>query len=97
MSVYLDNAMIQWRGKTWSHLYADTLAELLTFGDLIGLKRSWLQHPDGQRGLPHYDVTGVMRDRCVTEGAILVEGGDGTYIRLRRSQVAGQYDMSGAA
>lgn len=96
MSVYLDDAMIRWRGKTWSHLYADTLAELLAFGDLVGLKRSWLQHSDGERGLPHYDVTGVMRDSCVTEGATLVSGGDGTYMRLRQALGRGEYDLAAA-
>lgn len=91
VSVYLDDAMILWRGRRWSHLYADTLAELIAFGDRVGLKREWLQNPDGKTGLPHYDVTGVMRDRCMFKGAVLVEGGDGTYRRLRRALHAGEY------
>lgn len=96
MSVYLDNASIMWRGKGWSHLYADSLAELETFARRVGLRPEWLQYPRGVEGLPHYDVTGTVRDRCVFEGAVLVEGGDGTYRRLRRQQIAGEYPMEAA-
>jgi len=103
MSVYVDDANISWRGKRWCHLYADSLAELVEFGDRIGLKREWLQNPDGtsertgQTALPHYDVTGQMLDNAVTHGAILVAGGDGTYRRLRRALSAGDYPMEVAA
>jgi hypothetical protein len=99
VSVYVDDSNILWRGKRWCHLYADTLAELVQFGDQIGLKRPWLQNPDGtsartgQGALPHYDVTGQMLDKAVTNGAILVTGGDGTYRRLRRALTAGEYPM----
>ena len=95
--VYLDDANIAWRGKRWCHLYADSLAALVAFGDRIGLKRSWLQNPDGSTGLPHYDVTGQMFDKAVAEGAILITGGDGTYRRLRRALSAGEYPMEVAA
>lgn len=94
--VYLDDANIAWRGKRWCHLYADSLAALLDFGDRIGLKREWLQNPTGD-GLPHYDVTGQMLDRAVAEGAILVTGGDGTYRRLRQALGRGEYPMEVAA
>jgi len=91
--VYVDDSRILWRGKRWSHLYAESLAELLAFGDRIGLKRSWLQNPTGESGLPHFDVTGVMRERAVEAGAIEVTGGDGTYTRLRRALTHGDYPM----
>lgn len=103
MAVYLDDASIAWRGKRWSHLYADSLAELVQFGDRIGLKRSWLQNPNGtsdrtgQSALPHFDVTGQMLDKAVTSGAILVTGGDGTYRRLRQLLNRGDYPMEVAA
>ncbi len=89
MSVYLDDAMIPWRGKRWCHLYADTLAELLEFADGIALKRSWLQNGDGH-GLPHFDVTGSKLDAAVMAGAVHVTPGDGTYRRLRREQTAAE-------
>jgi hypothetical protein len=94
VSVYLDNANVRWRGKRWCHLYADTLPELEAFARRIGLKPEWLQHPDGTDGLPHYDVTGQLRDKAEASGATLVTGGDGTYRRLRRALGAGEYVLA---
>lgn len=91
--VYLDDSRIEWRGRKWSHLYAESLAELLAFADKIGLKREWLQNGDGKDGFPHFDVTGVMRERAARSGAIQVSGSDGTYARLRRSLGQGTYPM----
>jgi len=93
VTVYLDSSNILWRGKRWCHLYADSLDELLAFGDRVGLRRSWLQHPEGERGLPHYDVTGSVLARCVAEGAVRVDAGDGTYRRLRQALTRGEYPM----
>ena len=93
MTVYLDDAQILWRGKRWCHLYADSLPELLAFGDRVGLKRSWLQHPDGEQGLPHYDVTGSVLARCVLLGAQRVTNGDGNYRRLRQALGRGEYAL----
>ena len=93
MTVYLDDAQILWRGKRWCHLYADSLPELLAFGDRVGLKRSWLQHPDGERGLPHYDVTGSVLARCVLLGAQRITSGDGNYRRLRQALGRGEYAL----
>ncbi len=44
-------------GKTWCHLFADTLDELHAAARMLGLKRSWFQcQPTGRH--PHYDLTG---------------------------------------
>lgn len=94
MTVYLDDAAILWRGKRWSHLYADSLAELLAFADRVGLRRSWLQNADGTKGLPHFDVTGSRRVACEQAGAVAVTSGDGNYTRLRRALTHGQYPLS---
>jgi hypothetical protein len=75
-------------------MYADSLAELETFAARVGLKPSWLQNGDGQRGLPHYDVTGSMLDRAIQCGALRVDKRDGNYVRLRRAQVKGEYPMA---
>ena len=94
VSVYLDNSRILWRGKRWSHLYADSLAELEAFARQVGLSPSWLQHPTGENGLPHYDVTGTMQARCEALGAVAVTSGDGNYRRLRRALTHGEYDLA---
>jgi hypothetical protein len=95
MSVYVDDAMVAWRGKRWCHLYADSLPELESFARKVGLRPDWLQYPDGKDGLPHYDVTGSVLRACKLRGAIPVTGGDGTYRRLRRALGSGKYILAG--
>lgn len=68
MAVYVDNEQIEWRGKLWCHLVADTLDELHAFAARIGLRRSWFQ---AQASFPHYDVTTDVRDRALRTGAIV--------------------------
>lgn len=66
MTVYVDNERIQWRGKLWCHLVADSLDELHEFAAALGLRRSWFQ---GKASHPHYDVTTTVRDRALQLGA----------------------------
>ena len=79
MTVYVDAARIPAnvpnggrvvRG-TWSHMTADTRAELDAMADRIGLKRQWIQYP----GTPkeHYDVTESRRAAAVAAGAVEVD------------------------
>jgi hypothetical protein len=93
MSVYLDTADIVWRGKTWCHLYADSLPELEAFARQIGLPPDWLQYPNGDGGFPHYDVAGHYLTKCRNAGAQHVEPGDGTYRRLRKALARGEYAL----
>ena len=37
MAVYVDNLRIPWRGKEWCHLLADSLDELHSFAEKLGL------------------------------------------------------------
>jgi hypothetical protein len=75
MAVYVDDMNLRAdvpnghtvvRGK-WSHLFADTEAELRAFAKKIGLKETWIQHP----GEPHvhFDVVGRVRQRAIAAGA----------------------------
>ncbi len=66
MSVYVDNECIQWRGKLWCHLVADSLDELHQFASNLGLRRSWFQD---KASYPHYDVTTTVRARALKLGA----------------------------
>jgi hypothetical protein len=93
MPVYVDDAMIRWRGARWCHLYADSLPELEKFARKIGLNPNWLQHRDGKDGLPHYDVARSYRGKAIAAGAVEVTGGDGNYVRLRRALGRGEYDL----
>lgn len=67
MAVYVDNERIEWRGRLWCHLVADSLDELHAFAARIGLRRSWFQ---AHAAFPHYDVTIDVRERALRIGAV---------------------------
>lgn len=69
MSVYVDDAIVPWRGERWAHLMADTLAELHAFAALLGVPRRAFQ--DRASGA-HYDVTAGMRMRALELGAVAI-------------------------
>ena len=69
MPVYVDNARIQWRGMLMSHLYADSLDELLRMVDRIGVARKWLQKPP-KASWVHYDISEGKRRLAIVYGAI---------------------------
>lgn len=66
MAVYVDAEGISWRGRSWSHLVADSLDELHAFAARLGLQRSWFQ---SKTRYPHYDVTESVRTRALAMGA----------------------------
>ena len=70
MTVYVDSEHIQWRGRTWCHLVADSTAELHAFAQRLGLKAEWFQ---SQSVYPHYDVTSSMQQRALHLGAHLAD------------------------
>jgi hypothetical protein len=67
MTVYVDSEEIQWRGRSWCHLVADSLQELHNFAARLGLQRRWFQ---GRSFYPHYDVTVAVRTRALRIGAV---------------------------
>lgn len=67
MAVYVDNERIEWRGKLWCHLVADSLDELHAFAARIGLRKSWFQD---RASFPHYDVTVDVREKALLCGAL---------------------------
>ncbi len=64
MAVYVDDARIRWRGRRWSHLVAETPAELHAAAQALGIPRIAAQ--DRGRTL-HYDLPDEARDRAITE------------------------------
>jgi Protein of unknown function (DUF4031) len=62
MAVFVDDARIPWRGQRWSHLIADTAAELHDAAAQLGLRREWAQ--DKGRTL-HYDLPERLRERAI--------------------------------
>ena len=67
MTVYVDSEEIQWRGRSWCHLVADSLDELHAFAAQLGLQRRWFQEGSYY---PHYDVTVSIRNRALRIGAV---------------------------
>ena len=69
MTVYVDDAVMPWRGQRWAHLMADTLEELHDFAAQLGIPRRAFQ--DKTSGA-HYDVTAELRERAIALGAVPV-------------------------
>ena len=67
MTVYVDNECMEWRGKLWCHLVAESLDELHRFAARLGLRRNWFQD---KASYPHYDVTTTVRQRALRLGAL---------------------------
>lgn len=67
MAVYVDNARITSRGKLWFHLVADSLTELHSFANALGLQRRWFQL---NASYPHYDITEENRFLAISMGAL---------------------------
>lgn len=79
MTLYVDDMKVAARpagyqgrpGARWSHMFADTPAELLAAADALGLRRSWIQHPGTHR--EHFDVTNSVRERALHDlGAVSI-------------------------
>ncbi|NGY05617.1 DUF4031 domain-containing protein [Solimonas terrae] len=66
MTVYVDDAAWEWRGRLWCHLLADSLGELHRFARRLGLKAEWYQW---HTKYPHYDITDTMRAKALALGA----------------------------
>jgi len=79
MTAYVDNVRVEWRGKLWCHLVADSLEELHTFAIRLGLKRHWFQE---NASYPHYDVTLETRTKAIELGAL--HGNRATIISCAR-------------
>ena len=69
MSVYVDDAVMFWRGQRWAHLMADTLAELHAMAVALGIPRRAFQ--DKTSGA-HYDVPAALRQDAIALGAIAI-------------------------
>ena len=66
MTVYVDDSRLSWRGRSWCHLVADSVAELHAFAAQLGLRKEWFQY---RTMYPHYDVTVSVQQRAVALGA----------------------------
>lgn len=82
MTVYVDDAIWYWLGSRWCHLLADDIDELHCFAARLGIHRLSYQGPP-KTSAPHYDITGLERDRAVRLGAVAC--GRDEMVRVLRS------------
>lgn len=66
MTVFVDDARLEFRGMRMSHLMADDLDELHAFAARLGLRREWFQ----DKSVPHYDVSDSKREQALQLGAV---------------------------
>jgi len=71
MPVYVDPLFKTLKSKKWRHdeachLIGDSLEELHSFAEKIGLKHCWFQP---RRKGPHYDLTANVRRKAISSGA----------------------------
>ncbi len=89
MSVYVDNARLEWRGMKMSHLQADSDEELHVFAARLGLRRGWHQ-PGSRPEASHYDVSDSVRLRAIKLGAIEETVGEGSTRRRSAREALGE-------
>lgn len=90
MTVYVDDmrrraTLGRWPAN-WSHLFADSSAELVAFAHRLSLKRAWLQHEGTYQ--EHYDVTDTVRKIAIDLGAVPISYPRGTAELLARKRGA---------
>lgn len=90
MTVYVDEPIWHYAGRRWCHLMADDEAELHRFAARLGLHRQSYQGPP-KTAAPHYDITGIERDRALRLGAVASSRQEIVAVlrrvRLRRDRV----------
>jgi hypothetical protein len=89
VSVYVDRCAMSYGNMIMCHMIADTLDELNTMADRIGVARRWLQEPP-KASFHHYDIAKSKRALAVAAGAIDCDRN--TFVaHLRRIRASGVY------
>lgn len=94
MTVYVDDMLRPARvgriQSRWSHLMADTTAELVAFAKEVGLREEWIQHPGTHR--EHFDLTEGRRRVALAAGAVPISypRETGALLARKRSETTAQ-------
>lgn len=64
--VYVDDPVWPYGRMMMCHMMADSIDELNSMADKIGVQRRWFQH----RPVPHYDICKSKRALAVQQGAV---------------------------
>lgn len=68
MAVYVDQARIRFGRMVMCHMVADSLDELHTMAEALGLKREWFQ----PGSTPHYDLCTSKRTAAMKKGVVVI-------------------------
>ena len=69
MAVYIDDFRVRWRGRSWSHLTADTDEELHEFAARLGIPKRGFHHNPARPWKNHYDFPESVREAALRLGA----------------------------
>ena len=72
MAVYVDDVRHPYVGMKMCHMWADSLDELLSMADRIGVARRWLQRPPKASWI-HFDIALSKKALALKAGAILTD------------------------
>ena len=72
MTVYVDDVRHRFGRMIMCHMWADSLDELLTMADRIGVARKWLQRPP-QASWVHFDISLDKKRNAIAAGATLTD------------------------
>ena len=86
MAVYVDDAMIPFKGMLMCHMLADSRAELLDMATYLDTDHKWLQKPGTHK--EHFDICAARRARALALGAIAITYREAGRMIYRRRPVA---------
>lgn len=72
MAVYVDDVRHPYGRMVMCHLWADTIEELYSMVDTIGVDRKWLQQPP-KASWVHFDIALSKKALAIKAGAILTD------------------------
>lgn len=72
MTVYVDDMRAPFGRMVMCHMWADSLDELLTMVDRIGVQRKWLQQPP-KASWVHFDISLAKKDLAIKAGAVTTD------------------------
>lgn len=72
MTVYVDDVRHKFGNMVMCHMWADTLDELLSMADKIGVQRKWLQQPP-KASWVHFDIAASKKALALHAGAVLTD------------------------
>ncbi len=72
MTVYVDNVRHSFGRMVMCHMWADSLDELLSMADRIGVARRWLQQPP-KASWVHFDIAQSKKALAIASGAVVTD------------------------